>query len=145
LEMYRKLFANVRECHQKNESWSATLLQIQKVYGIGEEVSLIEVGVQLSMATQAIVYFCFDLPDTDNLETDVTIEDFQFPLVKELTLYAVPPELLWIGDDECYRKAMANKLIEKKEFRTVYVCYRNREAVSESLPYTRFVELHVKN
>jgi hypothetical protein len=142
--VYRKLLGNIEECHRKQQPWSATLLQIRKVYGIVPEISLVQVGVHLSEATNSIVYFCHDLPDSDSLKVNFSHEDIRFPSTDELTLYAVPPELLWIGDGEHYRKAMAHKIIEGTKFRCVYVCYRSSEAVQKSWPYTRFVELHVQ-
>jgi hypothetical protein len=140
---FRKLFDNVNSTHNSGLPWSATSLQIRDVYEVDESKDLAQIAISLSKISNSIVFLCHELPDAADIETKFDISNVNVHLVDELTLYAVPADLLWKGDGEHYRKALPDMTVQGYQFRCVFVCYRNSEAVEEQSPYTCFLELHL--
>ena len=141
--MENKLYKKVRDTIETKLPWSATLIQMQMVYGFPKSLTILDAATRLATETGGVAYLCLSLGDADQIGDNFPVKEDFLPPLHELTLYVVHKEILWFEDGEHFRKFVGIGIIQDQSFRIFYVCYRNADAVANQLPYVCFLELHL--
>lgn len=72
-----KLYKKVRDTIETKLPWSATLIQMQMVYGFPKSLTILDAATRLATETGGVAYLCLSLGDADQIGDNFPVkEDF---------------------------------------------------------------------